>query len=902
MKTTFLSLLFLVHVTVVAQVTITFPVNRAVFQRNLSNAGVIPIGGTFQARVDRIDARLIPINGGNFVDWTPVAINPNFGTFTGGIYAQAGWYKLEIRAFWGGNMIGNASLEKVGIGEVLVISGQSNAQGYEGRGNPAAADDRVNCISNYFSYDNSEPPFPIVSQLTANVKIAPLGNGSWCWGRLGDLLAQKLNVPILFINTAYEAMGVEDWSRSANGERGLNYYTGIFASPGYPFGSLKTSLHYYANMFGIRAILWHQGETDNDRKIPAQTYKDALEYIIGRSRNETGKNISWMVSRVSRVRAGNYQPVIDGQNAVIQHFSNTFEGPDTDAITDRPDGVHFEGNSLIQLAEAWNDKLDFVFFAKSNPLPASSPLFFSLNCNLDNREKPLRILMPDGFKSYYWTNGFGDLINSSAIETGMGYYRGRAIDYLGNVFYTPAVNYSSLAIPEKPNFSIDGPTSFCQGGSVRLTASTNFDIVWSNGERNQSILVNQPGNYSVSQYNYLGCFSISNEVNVSILPKPEVNVIAEGATTFCSDESVNLRSNITNGNIWSNGEYKQTIIVNRGGDYFVTAKNEFGCENTSQKVTITVNPLPEKPTVNADGPTIFCADKSVKLSSNIVKDIIWNTGEKTNNLLVAKTGNYFVTAKNEFGCQNISNIVPVKVNPIPPKPVITASGSTTFCEGESVILTATSSHAYQWSNAKTTSNQTIQSTGVFSVKIIDQNGCTSLSSDETLVIVKPAPLGIDILQSGTYTLESVTNGFYDLKYEWSKDGVILPNDIFYIKAKETGNYTVRGAILYQLGGGRTLRCFSVPSTPYRFIIDNSNKGLSIFPNPAPKGVVNIETLDDHENALVSFYDLKGVLIREYTVPKFDSRKTFDVKVISNGSFLISVKAKDFNVIKRVFIE
>ena len=78
--------------------------------------------------------------------------------------------------------------------------------------------------------------------------------------------------------------------------------------------------------------------------------------------------------------------------------------------------------------------------------------------------------------------------------------------------------------------------------------------------------------------------------------------------------------------------------------------------------------------------------------------------------------------------------------------------------------------------------------------------------------------------------------------------------------------------------------------------------MSIFPNPIPKGIVNIETLDDHENALVSFYDFRGIMVREYTVPKFDSRKTFDLKDMPRGSFLIEVRAKDFNVIKRIFIE
>ena len=320
MKKTLISLFLLVHSITSAQITISFPVNRAVFQRNSSNAGMIPISGTFQTRVERIDARLTPIMGGIAIDWVTIAVNPNFGIFTGGIFAQAGWYKLEVRALRGVNVVGISTIEKVGVGEVLIIAGQSNAQGYENRGNPPANDERVNCITNFFSYgQTAEPPFPIIAQITQNVKIAPFGNGSWCWGKLGDLLAEKLNVPILFINTVFEAMGIEAWSKSAEGERGQDFYSGNFALPGYPYENLKKSLHYYANMFGVRSILWQQGETDNDMRTTTEKYRKILEHLISKSRSDTGKNLSWIISRSSRVTSGIYQPVIDAQNQVIQN-------------------------------------------------------------------------------------------------------------------------------------------------------------------------------------------------------------------------------------------------------------------------------------------------------------------------------------------------------------------------------------------------------------------------------------------------------------------------------------------------------------------------------------------------------------------------------------------------------
>lgn len=903
MRKLFLSLLFLVHTPVFAQISITFPVNRAVFQRNKSNEAIIPIAGTFQRQLDRIDARLLPINGGNAVDWTTIASNPSSGLFRGSIFAVAGWYKLEIRAIYGGNIVNTAFLDKVGIGEVFVISGQSNAQGYESRGNPPATDDRVNCVSNYYSLgQGAEPQFPIISQLSENVKIAPAGNGSWCWGRLGDLLAQKLNVPILFINNASEAMGIEDWSRSANGERGINFYTGNLADPGYPYENLRKSLQHYVNTFGVRTVLWHQGETDTDRNTSTQNYRSALEFLIYRTRIDVGKNTSWVVSRASRVKKGTSQAIIDAQNLVIQNYYNVFEGPETDGILFRPDGIHFESFSLVQLAEAWNNKLDANFFANSNPLPAAFPLFFSLNCNLNNNARPLRLTMPDGFKTYSWTNGVNELSNSSSFETASGIYRGKAVDYLGNVYYTPAVNYQSIVVPEKPNLFVEGPTSFCEGGSVRLTSSINQNITWSNGENNQSIIARQPGFYTVSQSSYLGCSSVSDGVLVSFLPKPDINITPEGSTTFCADKSLNLRANISNGIRWNNGQDQQVINVNKSGEYFVTAKNDFGCENTSAKINVTVNPVPDKPTVIANGPTSFCADKSITLVSNIADNIIWNTGENSKDVVISKTGDYFVNARNNFGCQTPSNIIGIKVNPLPTKPNIIAGGPTTFCDGESVTLATEINTAYLWSNGKTTSNQIIKSSGFYTVKAIDQNGCISPASNEVSVTVKPAPLEISVLQSGTYTLEAVSNEVLDLKYEWAKDGGLLPTDSYLIKAKVSGNYTVRGSVIYQLSSNQTLRCFSPASKPYNFVIDPSNKGLSIFPNPVPKDVINIETIDEHENVTINFYDLRGFLVKEYTIPKIDSRKTLDIKAMPRGPFVLEFKAKDYKVLKRVVLD
>lgn len=59
-----------------------------------------------------------------------------------------------------------------------------------------------------------------------------------------------------------------------------------------------------------------------------------------------------------------------------------------------------------------------------------------------------------------------------------------------------------------PTITASGPTNFCPGGSVTLTASAGTSYNWSNGATTQSILVSAAGNYTVTVTN-TGCSGTS---------------------------------------------------------------------------------------------------------------------------------------------------------------------------------------------------------------------------------------------------------------------------------------------------------------------------------------------------------------------------------------------------------
>ncbi len=68
---------------------------------------------------------------------------------------------------------------------------------------------------------------------------------------------------------------------------------------------------------------------------------------------------------------------------------------------------------------------------------------------------------------------------------------------------------------------------------------------------------------------------------------------------------------------------------------------------------------------------------------------------------------------------------------------ITASGPTSICKGESVILTASSAkcsgpYTYLWSNGETSESITVSQSGTYSVKVSDATGCSGTST-KTLV-------------------------------------------------------------------------------------------------------------------------------------------------------------------------
>ena len=89
---------------------------------------------------------------------------------------------------------------------------------------------------------------------------------------------------------------------------------------------------------------------------------------------------------------------------------------------------------------------------------------------------------------------------------------------------------------------------------------------------------------------------------------------------------------------------------------------------------------------------------------------------------------YYVSQKNAAGDESPRSMVTVTVNALPTTPVVSASGSTTFCTGGSVDLTSSAVAGNLWSNLATTATITVATSGAYSVVVTDVNGCSATSN------------------------------------------------------------------------------------------------------------------------------------------------------------------------------
>jgi hypothetical protein len=180
------------------------------------------------------------------------------------------------------------------------------------------------------------------------------------------------------------------------------------------------------------------------------------------------------------------------------------------------------------------------------------------------------------FSTYQWSYN-GNPINGATDATHIpleGYG-----EYTVDVTNAAGCESSDSFCLSPATISANGPTTFCEGGSVTLTAENGSGFVWSNNELDSEITVSTGGTYTVTVFDSSAGCAVTLSQLVTVVPNPTPVINYSGGNLVTG--AFSTYQWYYNGTA-INGATSPTLVpANGNGPYTVVVTNSTGCEDTS---------------------------------------------------------------------------------------------------------------------------------------------------------------------------------------------------------------------------------------------------------------------------------------------------------------------------------
>ncbi len=311
-----------------------------------------------------------------------------------------------------------------------------------------------------------------------------------------------------------------------------------------------------------------------------------------------------------------------------------------------------------------------------------------------------------------------------------------------------------ITVHPLPQLDAGPDDSLCLGSSIQLNVSGASQISWSPpiGLSNPNIpnpVANptQSVTYTITGTDQNAC---SNAVvkHIEVLPLPHAD--AGPSATICQNEVLQLSASGGIQYTWSPSlglsctscKNPQLKAV-RTTQYSVLVEDQYGCRAMD---SITINVLPA-PKVDAGSDHFICYYDSAQLQATGGENYFWFPPEGLSDTRIPnpvakppESRMYYVRSVDTNGCEGIDS---VRVIYFPVQNVL-ARGDTTICRQSAAILKAQGVQNYRWEPAEMVYNPNDpvtqaypDSTTIFTVTGVDNNGCFSL--DSVRIAVNPLP-------------------------------------------------------------------------------------------------------------------------------------------------------------------
>ncbi len=199
---------------------------------------------------------------------------------------------------------------------------------------------------------------------------------------------------------------------------------------------------------------------------------------------------------------------------------------------------------------------------------------------------------------------------------------------------TSSMSVSVSSFTSTPTITASGPTTFCNGGSVKLSSSLTgcgYTYSWSNqngpilgcGSNSATITVTTSGTYYVTVTNAGGCSKTSAGVTVTVNPTPKLTVCGDQSYNYGYDNcpTISASCDQKNGSFnWCNG----SSCVSKSASCSVNPS-----QNTTYNCTVTTNGCQSAPeTCNVFVRDVHCYDNNNNDYNNKCSICYYNSSKK----------------------------------------------------------------------------------------------------------------------------------------------------------------------------------------------------------------------------------------------------------------------------------
>jgi gliding motility-associated-like protein len=427
------------------------------------------------------------------------------------------------------------------------------------------------------------------------------------------------------------------------------------------------------------------------------------------------------------------------------------------------------------------------------------------NCQSNNGTATVIVGGSGGTAPYTYSWSTNAQNSSTATGFGPGIYSVTVTDALG-CSSTQTFTVSGIS---SPIISVNVMNNNCANGSVGAVDITlqggiaPIRYIWSNGATTEDISGLLNGTYSVTVTDSSNCPVVAvgtvTSPNALIVKADVYPVVCNGDSTGSLDVTVNAGS-APYTYLWSTGATTQDISGIPVGNYQITVIDQNGCSvNTSANIS---QPNAIVGTVDSITPASCYSGADGDVYITVLGGVgpysyNWSNGATTQNLMNAPAGSYTLVITDSRNC--ISDSLSVTITE--PLQITITLGELydASCNGIAdgsisvVVSGGIQPYSFNWSNSATSQNINGLPAGIYSLTVIDGNGCSSTAFTDT--VSQPDAITISSNQitpvscsgSSTGAIDiSVSGGTSPYSYEWSPGGQTTQD----ITGLATGTYSV----------------------------------------------------------------------------------------------------------------